>query len=457
MMTSVVDKYYRKIIQNIDNVRMKFDISSLLVKSKEHDSKIDTNESNISGNKSLIDTNESNISGNKSLIDTNTNNISNNYNFIQINKKKSDNNTTFIDTNRDNILVNSSKINAIEQNNLEITDEVFNNSFDITNQSFKFNSSTHSYKLFEKVIENNMVNGELEINNNINYKYNNLQNDLKRLTHLYEFYDKDDNIFYTITLNHNDFGKISNEDNVLIIKDNFCFNIDNKDKIKVVLSLARVNDYGVGLIDLEMIDNNYINIIYNEKTDISDKFNENDKKIKSISDRVSSNNNLINNNFNLILPLKSNYIIDNILLFNLNSNKDINFKSNINRILVYETNIFYQFKVNSFIELNESIVYKYDNIKTSYYILKETYILMDQNDTILDEFNFNVKSKGFIFNNLHIYDNKYFFKVKSNITTLKLKVFLERINYNNNTEFNLQLNNEFQNNFIALKYFKYTL
>ena len=39
-MTSIVDKYYRGIIQNIDNVRMKFDISSLLVKSKEHDSKI---------------------------------------------------------------------------------------------------------------------------------------------------------------------------------------------------------------------------------------------------------------------------------------------------------------------------------------------------------------------------------------------------------------------------------
>ena len=28
MMTSVVDKYYRRIIQNIDNVRMKFDISA---------------------------------------------------------------------------------------------------------------------------------------------------------------------------------------------------------------------------------------------------------------------------------------------------------------------------------------------------------------------------------------------------------------------------------------------
>ena len=47
-MTSVVDKYYRRIIQNIDNVRMKFDISALLVKSKEHDSKIDTNKENLS-------------------------------------------------------------------------------------------------------------------------------------------------------------------------------------------------------------------------------------------------------------------------------------------------------------------------------------------------------------------------------------------------------------------------
>ena len=33
-MTSVVDKYYRRIIQNIDNVRMKSDISTLLIKSK---------------------------------------------------------------------------------------------------------------------------------------------------------------------------------------------------------------------------------------------------------------------------------------------------------------------------------------------------------------------------------------------------------------------------------------
>ena len=53
-MTSVVDRYYRKILQIIDNVTMKFDISALLVKSKEHDSKIDTNKENISENLTLI-------------------------------------------------------------------------------------------------------------------------------------------------------------------------------------------------------------------------------------------------------------------------------------------------------------------------------------------------------------------------------------------------------------------
>ena len=442
---SAVHKYYRKISENVDNIKNSIDIASLLVKSQEVDSKIDNNESNISDNLELINTNKSNISDNLELINTNKTNISDNLELININKT--------------NISDNLTKINDIENNNnLKIFDEVFNNKYDIIIQSFNFNENTHSYQLFEKIIENNMVSGELEINTNINYKYNNLQNDLKRLTHLYEFYDKNDNIFYTITLNHNDFGKVADEDNnVLIIKDIFCFNIVNKDKIKVVLSLARVNDYGVGLIDLEMIDNNSINIIYKEKTNVSDKFDENDKKIKAIDDKISSNINLISNNFNSILPLKSNYVIDNILLFNLNSNKDINFKSNINRILVYETNIFYQFKPNSFIEINESIAYKYDNIKLYYYVLKEKYILMDQNDTILDEFSFNIKSKGFIFNNLHIYDNQYFFKVQSDITTLKLKVYLERINYDNDAEFDLQLNSDYQSNFICLKYFKYTL
>ena len=310
MMTSTVDKYYRRIIQNIDNVKMKFDISALLVKSKEHDSKIDANRNNISSNTSLIDTNKNNISSNTSLIDTNKTNISSNL----------------------------SKINAIKK----ISDEVFNDKYDIVNQSFNFNKNTHSYRLFEKVIENDMINGGLEINTNINYKYNNLQNDLRRLTHLYEFYDKDDNIFYTITLNHNDFGKIFNEDNnVLIIKDNFCFNIDNKDKIKIILSLVRVNDYGIGLIDLKMINDNSINIVYNKKTDISVKFNENDKKIDTNTNNISSNY-----NFTQINKKKS----DNNTTF-IDTNRD-NIANNLSKINTIEQN--YKLKDITIIDIIKS-------------------------------------------------------------------------------------------------------
>ena len=332
MMTSIANKYYRKIIQNIDNIRMKFDISSLLVKSKEHDSKIDTNESNISGNKSLIDTNESNISGNKSLIDTNTNNITNNL-------SKINDNTSLIDNNRNNISSNSSLINTYIKGLNLINTNTSNNSSDISNNL--------------SLIDTNK--------NNITNNYN--------LTQI------------------------------------------NKKKSEFNTSL---------------IDNNRNNI------------SSNVTKITSI------------------LPLKSNYTIDNIWLFNLNSNKDINFLSNIKKILVYETNIDYQFKVNSFIELNESILYKYENIKSFYFVLKEIYILMDENDTILDKFSFNITSKGAVFRNYHIYNNQYFFKVQSDIKILKLKVYLERINDDNDMEFNLQLNSDYQNNFIALKYFKYT-
>ena len=173
--------YYRKTVDNIvDNVKLKMQMGALTLKLSE-------NSGNISSHLSKINTNTSDISSNLSKINTNTSDISNNYNISQINKKKSEFNTSLIDTNRDNIASNLTKINTIEENNIKIYDEVFNDTYDIINQSFNFNENKHSYQLFEKVIENNMVSGELIINTIINYKYHNLVNDINRLTHLYEF------------------------------------------------------------------------------------------------------------------------------------------------------------------------------------------------------------------------------------------------------------------------------
>ena len=224
--------YYRKPINKvIDDVKLKMQLGAITLKLSE-------NNNNISSNTSDISNSKTDISSNLSKINTNSSDISSNL----------------------------TKIDSIEENNLKISNEVFNNKYDIVNQSFNFNENNHLYQLFEKVIENNITTGELIINTIINYKYKNLENDINRLTHLYEFFDNENVLFYSITLDNHDFGKVSNSDNnILNIKDNFCFNINNKNNIKIVLSLTRINQWSSGLIDLEMIGENSINIIYNEK------------------------------------------------------------------------------------------------------------------------------------------------------------------------------------------------
>ena len=121
-------------------------------------------------------------------------------------------------------------------------------------------------------------------------------------------------------------------------------------------------------------------------------------------------------------------------LFNLD-NKDINFIYNIQKFLVHENKIIYNFKIVGFIELNESFLYLFDSLKNFYFILKETYQFLDQNDTLIDEFSFNIKGKGTVYRNIQAYDNKYYHKLQSNITNLKIRLYLERINNENDMEF----------------------
>ena len=202
-MTSVVDKYYRRIIQNIDNVRMKFDISALLVKSKEHDSKINDIENDISDNLSKIKTNENDISFNLSKIETNETNISSNLSKIETNENDISSNLSKIETNETNISSNLSKIESNETNissNLskietnvsdiskifeliknKIPQKTFNRIFDVENKEFKFNRSTHFFEIFSSDIENDFIkDGELRISSKIDYKHKNLSIDIKR-------------------------------------------------------------------------------------------------------------------------------------------------------------------------------------------------------------------------------------------------------------------------------------
>ena len=70
----MVDRYYRKIEDVENDIENAIQISSILLKLKGYDkkldelSKIDTNENNISSNLSKINTNENNISSNSKKI-----------------------------------------------------------------------------------------------------------------------------------------------------------------------------------------------------------------------------------------------------------------------------------------------------------------------------------------------------------------------------------------------------
>ena len=254
-MTSVVDKYYRRIIQNIDNVRMKFDISALLVKSKQHDSKIDTNKINISENLTLIntkfETNKNNISENLTLINSKSDIIEDNKNNIAENSTLINSKSDIIEDNKNNIaenltLINSneSRLDNIENDIVNINTKVTNNynttqinkkNIDfktgiIDNQITAFNSTLNDLKtknnnskysiqnffiynieientytlnsdnlqfsIFNYDLENDFKKDSiLEINARFLYDYNNYNN-IGKLIHNYKLYDAENVLFH---------------------------------------------------------------------------------------------------------------------------------------------------------------------------------------------------------------------------------------------------------------------
>ena len=210
-MTLVVDKYYRRIIQNIDNVRMKFDISALLVKSKEHDSKIDTNKENIAESLSLINSksdiiedNKNNISENLTLVNSKENRldniendivnintkVTNNYNINQINKKNIDFKTCIIDNQ---ITAINSTLNDLETK--YSIENFFIYNIEIEN-TYTLNSDIPKFSIFNYDLEDDFKKDSiLEINTRLLYDYTGYNN-IGKLIHNYKLYNSENVLFH---------------------------------------------------------------------------------------------------------------------------------------------------------------------------------------------------------------------------------------------------------------------
>ena len=172
------------------------------------------------------------------------------------------------------------------------SEKIIDKKYNIENQSFNFNRNIRFFKLLETVIENKFtIYGILKIKSDIYYKYDDLEKYLYRLCHKYQFYGDKDTLFYEILLNSYNFGKSDN--NILYVKDDFYVELKGiYSKIKIVFLLSRINPRGTVSFYLKHINDNFINIIYLDKTDISLKI---DKNKDNISANLSEISNIKNN------------------------------------------------------------------------------------------------------------------------------------------------------------------
>ena len=94
-----------------------------------------------------------------------------------------------------------------------------------------------------------------------------MEKDLYRLVHKYQFYDDKGTLFYEIVLNNNNFGVSNFDNNIFYINDEFYVEFkDNYNKIKMVLSLGRINPRGNLSFNVEHINDDFNNIAYLDKS-----------------------------------------------------------------------------------------------------------------------------------------------------------------------------------------------
>ena len=110
----------------------------------------------------------------------------------------------------------------------------------------------------------------MKINSNIYYKYDNLQKDHHRLQHEYQIFDDKNNLFHKTILNKTNSTDLDFNNNIMLVKDNFYIKFKNNyNKIEIILYLYQVYRHGAGFFNLELINENFTNITYLDKNDIS--------------------------------------------------------------------------------------------------------------------------------------------------------------------------------------------
>ena len=328
---------------------------------------IDTNTSSISSNKGLIETNTSSISSNKGLIDTNTSSISSNKGLIETNTSSISDNSGLISKNTSNIASNLLKINentdditALQNSNVKAfynLDQIF--IYDIEKGNQTVNKDNHSHIFEKEIIYNFTKNSYLEIALKVLTEVSNYIL-IGYFQILCNFYDQDDNLFYTISLSTamGSINKLSTIKSVFIVPIN-----ENISKIKIDFFIApkETQQNRSAKFTIRDINSNKIYIKYFQKT--------NEMSIKDIQDSLDNVNSISTRVDNLE---KSLYLKN---LFNtLYHDNDIKV-SHIFFDKTYTLNA----KKNDFLEVYFKMLLKYNDISNAKYV-DTNFILYDMSN-----------------------------------------------------------------------------
>ena len=177
---------------------------------------------------------------------------------------------------------------------------------------------------------------KLEIDSNIYYKYDDLKKDHHRLQHEYRIFDDKNNLLHETILNKTNSTDLDFNNNIMLVKDNFYVTFKNNyNKIKVILDLYRVYRHGTGVFNLELINENFTNIVYLDKNDISLKITTNEGNISSNLGKITTNEGNISSNSGKITTNEGN-ISSNLGKITTNEG---NISSNSGKITTNEGNI----------------------------------------------------------------------------------------------------------------------
>ena len=259
----------------------------------ENDSKLDINTTNISDNLGKIDTNTSSISDNLGKINTNTSNISDNLEKINDNKD-------------DIITLQTSNVKAFYN-----LDQIF--IYDIEKGNQNVDKDNH-FHIFEKEITYDFIkNSYLEIALKVLTEISNYVL-IGFFQILCNFYDQDNNLFYTISLSTamGSINRLSTIKSVFIVPIN-----EHMSKIKIDFFIApkETQQNRSAKFTIQDINSNKIYIKYFQKT--------NEMSIKDIQDSLNAVNSISSDleKINNSIKLKN---IKNILFYDVRD--QINFK-----------------------------------------------------------------------------------------------------------------------------------